>query len=110
MNKSARLSSAKNWIKNYTGKHIIRGYARWYAVDLRCAIKELRLNNVEISIEHERAIRNNIDSLAKNSLKSTEVPLLVDDFGEECKDGDFAFIAGYTSLGIPYGIMNWEEE
>jgi len=110
MNRKARLSSAKNWIKNYTGRHIIKGYARWYKVDLRCAIKELRLNNVKISIENEIAIRKNIDSSAKKSTKSTKVPLLVDYAGEEYKDGDFAFIAGYTSLGVPYGIMNWEEE
>lgn len=41
MNRVKRLHSAKQWIAANNGKHIVRRYAKWYGVDLLCAINEL---------------------------------------------------------------------
>ena len=49
-----RLSSAKNWIKTYSGQNIVKGYSKKYSVYKLCAIKELRMIGVEISEEYER--------------------------------------------------------
>jgi hypothetical protein len=43
MRRPARLMAAVKWRAGYGGKNIVRGYARWFGVDLVCAITELRM-------------------------------------------------------------------
>lgn len=61
MRRHARLATARRWLASYGGKHVVRGYARWYGVDLFCAIKELRLLGVAVSQEYEREIRTTLE-------------------------------------------------
>lgn len=56
MTRHGRLESGKKWILKYTGKRIISGYAKWFAVDKICAIKELRMLGIDISEDKERQI------------------------------------------------------
>lgn len=107
MNRTSRLRSAKatKWIEKYTGKNIIRGYCKWFAVDPLCAVIELRELGVPISAEEEEKLRRSAEnkSLArKQKVKEAESDI----FGES---GDtFAYIAGYTPGGVPYGVT-WQE-
>jgi len=39
MNRQSRLQSAKQWILTYAGKNIIKGYRKWFGVNLQCAIQ-----------------------------------------------------------------------
>ncbi|MBL8892440.1 MAG: hypothetical protein JNL67_20865 [Planctomycetaceae bacterium] len=48
MQRPARLQSAKQWIRTYTGKNIVRGYCNHFAVDWRCAVLELQILGVAI--------------------------------------------------------------
>ena len=41
MNRQGRLASARTWLPTYTGKNILQGYCRHFAVDWRCAAIEL---------------------------------------------------------------------
>ncbi len=43
-----RLQSAKTWITTFTGKNLLRGYCRRFAVDWRCAAIELKLLGISI--------------------------------------------------------------
>jgi len=112
MSRSARLQSSKEWIKNYTGKNIIKGYANWYATDWICAMVELRMNGVEIS-EEEIKIRKSVESRLLNrklrkerreQKRQTHSNALIDPFSND----QFAYIAGYTSNGVPFGITHEE--
>jgi hypothetical protein len=62
MTRQGRLSSARatRWVEKYTGKNIIRGYSRWFAVDLLSAVTELRALGVPINQEREKQIRTTI--------------------------------------------------
>ncbi|MBA3397208.1 MAG: hypothetical protein H0T89_31565 [Deltaproteobacteria bacterium] len=64
MRRDARLQSAAKWITTYPGKNIVRGYAHWYAVDLVCAITELRLLGVPVAADYEAHVRRSIAELA----------------------------------------------
>lgn len=82
----------------------MRGYRRWFGVDLLCAIVELRALGIRIPSEYEAAMRKTIVEQSKRRRKR-----------EHCKpachpDGDenFAYIAGYTAGGAPYGTT-WEQ-
>lgn len=107
LNKKGRLLSAGNWIKSYNGKNIVQGYARHYGVDLLCAIRELRILNIEVKEEYEIAVKRCIAerTLQKKKKEAKEKQeVLLNDYS----DASFAFIAGYTSGGAPYGVT-WEQ-
>ncbi len=82
---------------------MVKGYANRFKVDLLCAIKELRLCGADISAEYEARVRQSIAAQARMKAKRKQA-------AAENTDGDheFAFIAGYTSGGVPYGIT-WDE-
>lgn len=84
----------------------MRGYAKHFRVDLLCAIKELRLLDVEVSIAYENGIKTTVAAMEKKQLKSERQKNEQD--GEPVHDDVFAYIAGYTSGGAPYGLT-WEE-
>jgi hypothetical protein len=111
MTRRGRLSSARatRWVEKYTGKNIIKGYSNWFAVDPLSAVAELRALGVSISQEREMQIRDSIETravarrLRRKSAAETEGKGLRSD-----SDNTFAYIAGYTQGGVPYGIT-WEE-
>jgi hypothetical protein len=107
MNRTSRLHSAKatKWIEKYTGKNIIRGYCKWFAVDPLCAVIELRELGVPISADEEEKLRRsaiNKSLVRKQEAKEAESDIFSD------SDDTFAYIAGCTPGGAPYGVT-WDE-
>ena len=108
MNRVARLQSAKStqWVQKYSGKNIVRGYCNWYGVDQLSAVIELRQLGVSISAEREEEIRRSMASRAASAIARRESP--ENQGWDPDSDDTFAFIAGYTPAGLPYGVT-WEE-
>ncbi len=111
LHRNKRLKSAKEWVQTYSGKRIVYGYAKRHGVDKLCAIKELRMIGIEISEEYENQLRQSIETLKKQrqfrkDKKEQELNSLLGFEGDE----NFAFIVGYTSGGLPYGITHEEME
>ena len=101
LTRNNRLQSAKNWIPKYTGKNIVKGYSNRYGVDLICSIKELRMLGTAIDKVYEKQVIESINSKTKAKRLNSK--------NEDVNLGhDFVFIAGYTSGGAPYGILNEE--
>jgi hypothetical protein len=107
MTRAGRVTAAKGtrWVEQYKGKNIIAGYANWFGVDPHCAVIELRMLGVTIAGERENQIKATIEARAmarkrRRELRAQAEPeqLPLD------SDDTFAFIAGYTSGGAPYGI------
>ena len=109
MKREARLQSAKIWILRYEGKNIVRGYAKWYGVDLLCAIIELRMLGVHVDENYEANVRRSIKNRAKQR-KQRRLARKEVEYDDPYPDSDetFAYIAGSTSWGFPYGVT-WEE-
>jgi hypothetical protein len=103
-----RLRSAGEWIKTYTGKHIVKGYAKHYAVDPLCAIVELRMLGVAITDDYVDAVKRSIADRTLQKRKRQEAGERQAELMGDNSDDTFAYIAGYTSGGAPYGIT-WEE-
>jgi len=111
MKRPARLQSAQSseWVAKFQGKNIVKSYAKWFGVDLLSSIIELRLLGVPIELDRENQIRETLTQKAKakaaqkKAKKQRETDELYTD-----SDDTFAFIAGYTSAGFPYGTT-WEE-
>jgi hypothetical protein len=105
LKRTQRISASKEWIKKYTGKNIVKGYAKWYGVDLICAIGELRIVGLNIPLDYEQKVKktieaNRIKRLANSQKRNKQTKDLEDDY----LIGDFEFIAGFTSGGFPFGI------
>lgn len=48
MNRRGRLASARTWLPAFSGKNVLRGYCKHFAVDWRCAAIELKMLGVKI--------------------------------------------------------------
>lgn len=111
MTRQGRLRSARDsgWLSSFSGKRIVQAYKKRFGVDLLCAIAELRLLGVNISQEYEEQVRRSIQK-ARKARKDKKTPLGTSDVLDEFPESDewFAYIAGYTSGGLPYGVT-WEE-
>ena len=106
--RARRLRSAKRWLVTYRGKDVVRGYRKRFDVSRVCAILELRMLGVDIpDARLEQARRDEQDRAthrARQKQKYAAPPPLPD------WDDEFAFIAGYTEGGAPYGITRDEIE
>lgn len=101
MKREARLVSARKWLTEYSGRRIVRSYARWFRVDLICAATELQLLGVRFDPEYLERLRTTVRERSKRRKKPTP-----EDSPEDSieSDGNFWYIAGYTRGGVPYGV------
>lgn len=106
-----RLRKARQWIVTYKGspKKIVKHYRERFHLDTTCALKDLQAIGVQFTQEYLDAVKRNEEArLAerrrKREQKMYEQMLADNDFA----DDTFAFIAGRTSGGAPYGLT-WEE-
>lgn len=104
-----RLKSAGEWVKTYLGKHIVQGYATHYKVDKLYAVKELRMIGIEIPEEYENKLKQSIEALNRlRQSRKDKKEQEMNSISESDHDENFAFIAGSTSGGFPYGITHEE--
>ena len=109
--KEARLRKGKQWLLTYTGspKKMNKHYRERFHVDAVTAAKDLQELGVNYTqeqldqikqAEEQRLRQRRMEREAKERERLAELY-------EDCDDR-FAFIAGYTDGGAPYGVM-WEE-
>ncbi len=52
MKRSARVQSAMSWLKQYSGKNVLRAYCKHYGVDWRCAATELKQLGIHLDPDY----------------------------------------------------------
>ncbi|WP_407270407.1 hypothetical protein [Radiobacillus sp. PE A8.2] len=111
MDRPRRLQAALHWIPKYDGKNLVRGYSRHFNVNQWCAVNELETLGYHYSESYMQQIKNMVTQTQQAAAKrkaerkrkqESEMDLFED------SDETFAFIAGYTDGGAPFGI-SWEE-
>jgi hypothetical protein len=91
----------------FSGKNIVRSYAKWFDVDLLCAVKELSLCGVAVDPGYVAQLKTTFAS--RSSRRSKQPVVDPEPFGYGVDwDENFAFIAGRTEAGFPYGVT-WQE-
>jgi hypothetical protein len=103
MKRQARLASARTWLAKFSGKNVVRGYANWFGVDLLCAVKELSLCGVAIDPAYVSQLKATFASRSRRRPKQSAAEPQSADYGLDC-DENFAYIAGETEAGFPYGV------
>ena len=102
MNRRVRLASARTWLTKFSGTNVVRSYAKWFAVDLLCAVKELSLLGVAVDPTYVAQLEKTFASRKSQTKQPQPAGYGVD------WDENFAYIAGRTEAGFPYGVT-WEE-
>ena len=109
--KRRRLQKGKQWLLTYQGtpKHMVKHYRERFHVDSMTAVKDLQ----ELGVNYTQEQLDNIKRAEEERLKQKRLQKekkkreKYETIYEDCDDR-FAFIAGYTSGGAPYGTT-WEE-
>ena len=102
-----RLQEAREWFAQQgfsEDSHVIKAYREHFHVDSACAMQELCMLKVlkpEKQAAYEATIQAKKQKRISRAVEGEEV-------FSSLQDENFAFIAGYTSGGFPYGIT-WEE-
>jgi hypothetical protein len=107
LSRAARLKKAKRWLARYRGKNVMRGYMKWFGVDAVCAVLELWMLGVDIPDARLERARRAQQARATHRARQREKYRARSSTSEW--DDEFAFIAGYTEGGAPYGIR-WDDE
>ena len=103
-----RLIRAKQWITQYGGEHLIRGYRKKFGVDRMSAIEDLFLLGV-IDEEKRNTLRQQEQERQALVLRKRQEKEAAEWAARHANQNDeFYFIAGYTSGGAPYGVT-WKE-
>jgi hypothetical protein len=90
---------------------MLKRYRKAFGVDWECAITEIKELGVMLDDLYLARLRETISRDFKDEKK--HMPICRSEFDmhrgfmPEC-DENFAYIAGYTSGGVPYGVT-WEE-
>lgn len=105
MTRPARLQAAKRWIAEYRGKNLVRGYRKRFGVSEVCAIVELRMLGIDIPDARLEQARRDEQARATHRARQKEAHSRTQSVEW---DDDFAFIAGYTEGGAPFGI-GWDD-
>ena len=110
--RTRRLELAPIWVEAYSGKpnNIVKKYRSYFNVDWECAITELCELGIEIDPQYIASLRQTISHQSCNEKNHNPITKL--EFAvchdEEESDNHFAYIAGYTNGGVPYGTT-WDE-
>lgn len=109
--KEIRLQKVRQWILTYNGtpKHMAKHYKKRFHVDITTAVRDLQDIGVEFTQEYIDAVkRSEEERIRQKHLEKERKAQQEQDFLYEDSDDVYAFIAGYTGGGVPYGIT-WEE-
>ena len=52
--------AAVSFLRGFTGKNVVRGYARWFGVDLGCALVELQMLGVPLDPTYVARVRETL--------------------------------------------------
>ncbi len=81
MNRKSRLQSAVKWLATYHGNNIVRGYSRWYGINMLTAAIELKMLGKDITSEYLDQLK--AAELAKQKATEARKKILAEQKAEE---------------------------
>jgi glutamate/tyrosine decarboxylase-like PLP-dependent enzyme len=81
MNRQGRIQSAQTWTRQYTGKNIIKGYAKHFGVSKVCAALELKMIGIPIEETETTKLKAAEQAIAKQRQQKRRIR-------QTCEEGD----------------------
>ncbi|GIN57381.1 hypothetical protein J8TS2_17000 [Lederbergia ruris] len=117
MPKKERLIKAKEWIEKVDEDHIVKAYSKSSGLNPKNAMNELKRLGVKITPEDKQEVQQWVEKRKRHNERRKERRRRRKENEENKRlmmeydsDETFAFIAGYTSGGAPFGITHEEME
>ena len=112
MDRGARLKSARHWLASQSGRttvQIAKSYRKRYGVDWPCALDELAILGVRLNRQWVESLRRSLAGAIQRRAqrRAQQQPCGPSGFVEDVNE-QFAFIAGHTFGGAPFGVT-WDE-
>lgn len=108
-NRRQRLDSAKIWLPTYEGDNLAKAYRKHFSVDWTTAFNELELLGAQVDPSYKEQVLKSAQAQAEaKKRKRMERRAALERILNRDRDEHFAYIAGYTNWGFPYGLT-WEE-
>jgi hypothetical protein len=106
-----RTEKANEWLEQYNGESLVKDYSKVFGLNLKNSLKELVKLGATISSEERDNIRRLIKEKEQQRINKRDIRKRRAEAIEfEYYDETYAFIAGYTEGGAPYGITHEEME
>ncbi|MEA1974478.1 MAG: hypothetical protein U9N10_02835 [Bacillota bacterium] len=102
-----RLKAAKKWGSSYRREDLVKAYSKRFGTNKVCAIQELQILGRKIDKEYRLRVFREHQLKCEEAKRKKEMENEEEVFNPD-QDGEFYFIAGYTSGGAAYGIT-WEQ-
>ncbi|MGM0845104.1 MAG: hypothetical protein ACQEUT_09015 [Bacillota bacterium] len=108
LTKEERQQIASSWVSEYEGDNIVKSYSKRFRLNLKNSMKELTSFGFTISKEERAKMKRltDIQKYKKENKQRKKGELELKELIES--DETFAFIAGYTEGGAPFGITQEE--
>ncbi len=109
--RDGRLQNARStdWINLYSGKNLVRGYAKWYGVNLLTAIAELRMLGVDINENYVLQVRQaEVEKMKQKEARKRKEEELLNDLIESYEY--HYYDVGYSSEGVSYTLPDDESK
>ena len=112
MDRSRRRQSARHWLATQRGRssvQIAKAYRKRFGVDWPCALQELASLGIHLDAEWVANLRRTLDGALRSRARMRELRAQAEaETAQPDANAQFAFIAGYTENGVPFGVT-WEE-
>jgi len=111
MDRARRLQSARRWLETQVGRtpiQVAKSYRKWFGVDWPCAVQELGSLGIHLDPEWVAQLYRSLEG--SQQARRERARMRESEAGRANVDSDenFAYIAGYTPGGAPFGVT-WEE-
>ena len=104
MKQAQRLQAARRWLETQVGRTPVQtahSYRKWFGVDWPCAVLELGRLGIQLDPNWVAQLYRSLEATQQARRRAEET--------DDESDEHFAYIAGYTPGGAPFGIT-WEEQ
>ncbi|RDI42190.1 hypothetical protein DFR59_10529 [Falsibacillus pallidus] len=107
LSKEERMEIARPWIKELDGENTVIAYSKKFGLNLKNSMKDLRSIGYKISSQEKVEVDKILDDkrqrkLSKKRKKEEQEERRLAELYDF--DETFAFIAGYTEGGAPFGV------
>jgi hypothetical protein len=109
MHREGRLQSARHWLVSQSERdpvQIVKSYRKRYGVDWPCAILEVGRLGIQLDRNWTDAVLRSLEGAQRSRARKRAERETAEAFADS--DEHFAYIAGYTESGFPFGVT-WAE-
>jgi RimJ/RimL family protein N-acetyltransferase len=107
LKRETQLLKAAQWLPTYGGTKIVKAYKKRFCVDVNSAVRDL----LELGYEFQPGYVDNLlksETARLEQMNAQKEERRRRENAIDRQDNGFAYVAGYTSGGAPYGVT-WDE-